>query len=193
MLSYVIQNFYRPSRSLIKTNRLKLIISYNNIFALYTFYQFNVIVHKYATTLKFETINYFKFFKTFFMKRALFIEKYFSITLPDFMWTKFHKSLRVSSLILLLTLVNKKIGFFNPVLVTNFCSSSVYYLPLRLVFFSRYKKLYKSIFLTFFLMSIQLWPCWFRYYMPSSSCLYISTNFYLVYFVNKKYFKVQRF
>ncbi len=176
----------------ISNHRFKLLINYNNLFLLYTFFKFYVVYNKLPLLMTFSTYVEPEIIKDSFYNQSVFFESKFSIHSKLHLSTKFHRSLWIKSLvdisqILLYISLNQ-----THVVSGSFLNTGAYFFPIRLVFFPREKNFYKPLF-TFFMLVVALqWPVVENQYRYGNSFFYISFFFKMLKFENIKTFRTQQ-
>lgn len=191
-MSYVIQNFHKPTISTTAHHRFQLILHNNNIFTLFFFYKMYLVHNNTPLMLTFFTGLWKVFFNGLFFKRMAFFETLFNIHSRLHLTTKFHRTVHLNALTNLLYLLRgKNMPAFITVTPGNSILTSTYLYPVKVVFSQLIKKLYKPIFVLFMLLSPLQWPVISDRYFYSNTFFFVSRFFKLLYFENIKIFRTQ--
>lgn len=191
-MSYVIQNFYKPTISTTFHHRFQLILHSNNIFTLFIFFKLYLLHNNTPKLISFFTGLWKVFFAGLFLKRLVFFETLFNIHSRLHLTTKFHRTVHLNALTCLLSLLKGKAPTrFVPVVLGKSRLTSTYLYPVKVVFTQLIKKLYKPIFILFMLLAPFQWPAISEKYSFSNTFFFVSRSFRLLYFENIKIFRTQ--
>jgi len=190
-LSFLIQNFYKPTNLVSRNYRFKLLTHYNNFYLLFSFYHSYLLYNRVFRHVIFTFLTEEDEFYDLFSSTYEFFESFFALGSRLHLTVKFHKTLWVNSLKLIDSTLNLHPFAYETIRPQNSLNSLAYFLPLRVVYFPLEKKIYKPLFTYLLLLFPFFWPAPERFYAYSNTFFYTPFIFKLIYFDNVKIFRTQ--
>lgn len=193
-MSYVIQNFFQPSRNITITPKFKLLNFLNNINLFLLFFKLNI----FSGFLNFgsnRSLNFFYIFnKYFFSFYILKLIKKSNQKILSVYTNNFFLSILFYNYKIIKNHLSSGFIFFNQLIpFKNYYFFNLYFLSVKLVKVNVIKKFYKNIFFFFLL----LWPSlWFQhnpYFKFSLNFFFCTSTIQIFKFYNGPFFKVYNF
>lgn len=191
-MSYVIQNFYKPTSLVIANERFRLLLRCINLFKLFTFFKLFIFYNKTPIELCFLPKYFSKIFLEYYDTKASFFYTLFYIETLPHRTTKFHRTLRIYALFVLLRLFDQKKSSYWTVRPQTYLVANTYFFPVQAVFFPFKKYIYKPLFTFLMLIVPTQWPVLTSTYAFSRVFFYPSFVFKMLPFENIKIFRTHQ-
>jgi len=196
-LLYVVQNFHKNFPYIRTTYKIKILWALHNLHLIYALTNFNYLsfVHDFTTlrttllTLTNNTVLPLLLRGLFENLEYLTFQK--NLKAPKIFWkTNLEVSLKHK---LFTSNSSEVVSCRKYVMTTDHLLYNQYYLPLFVANISLHKKLYRTFFITYFMYILTVWPKLNKHFNFILQFYLVSSNFLLVGYYNKYFFKIYNF